>query len=101
MLDIIPIIPDRPEKIKEPYSLALSKIIRNNEHKLLNSYVKYEGNTVRIELTLKNDSELSEQLQEIIRQQYIQDQGISLEAMDFIEELRNRRESDLNDRPNF
>ena len=62
-LDIVPIIPDEPSIRREPYNLALTKLIRDNEHKIFSSSVKYQGSTIRIELVLKSDGELVDTLQ--------------------------------------
>ena len=65
ILDISPIIPDLPDKIREPYNLALTKFLRANDHKIISSYVKYYGSSVTIELSLKCDTEMNEILQSL------------------------------------
>lgn len=65
ILDISPIIPDLPDKIREPYTQALTKLLRANDHKIISFYVKYSGSTIGIELSLKSDPELVENLQSI------------------------------------
>ncbi|HLD91314.1 MAG TPA: hypothetical protein VI911_09915 [Patescibacteria group bacterium] len=64
-LDIVPIIPDLPYKIREPYNTALTKILRNNDHKILGSSVRYHGSSIRVEIDLKSDKEIVDKLHEI------------------------------------
>ena len=62
-LDIVPIIPDEPKVRREPYNLALTKLIRDNEHKIISSYVRYQGSSIHIEIELKSDGEIVDILQ--------------------------------------
>ena len=64
-LDVVPIIPDEPMIRKEPYSLALTKLLRANDHKIIGSYVKYEGSIIRIEIDLQSDREIVDKLQDM------------------------------------
>jgi hypothetical protein len=64
-MDIFPIIPDEPVCIREPYNLALAKIIRDNEYNILDADIKAQGSSIKIELYLKHSVELFDKLQEI------------------------------------
>jgi uncharacterized membrane-anchored protein YjiN (DUF445 family) len=62
-MDILPIIPDQPSIIKEPYSIALTKLLRANDHKIIGSYVRFQGNSIRVEIDLQSDKDMVEKLQ--------------------------------------
>lgn len=94
-LDVSPIIPDEPRVRKEPYNLALSKLIRANDHKIIGSFVKYEGSVIRIELTIQSDKDIVDTLQSMkdleIKEPTITRDKLAKDAEDFIDILRSTR----------
>lgn len=64
-LDICPIIPDESNNRKEPYNQALTKLLRANDHKIIDSYVKFNGSSAYIEIVIKCDQELMDRFQEM------------------------------------
>ena len=76
-MDIIPIILDEPEDLKECYEVALSKIIRQNDYNIIDSKVTYHESAIKIELYIKSSKELIEKFQDI-------------------RELRTNNQSDIN-----
>lgn len=98
-MDIVPIIPDVEPKVRrEPYNLALSKIIRANDHKIISTSIKYIGSTVHIELNLQCDKELAEKLDNIKDTKTKEEQNISdiLESSTkFLERIRRQEGENL------
>lgn len=97
-MDLVPIIPDEPSIRREEYSVALTKLIRANDHKIIDTYLRFDANSVHIEIDLKNDKELSDQIlaiQELkIKENNIRMNGIDdntwRSAQEFIERMRER-----------
>jgi hypothetical protein len=96
-LDLSPVIPDELGVIRESYNLALTKLIRSNEHNIIRTSVNYHGSTIRIEVDIKSDQVIVDKLQSIKDLETKETISDSIhehalkEAQSFIERIRNER----------
>lgn len=95
-MDLVPIIPDEPSSRRETYNQALTKLLRANDHKIISSYVRYEGSSAHIEIDIQCDKDLSEKFLEIKDleiKDYRYKKGTEKDswdlAQDFIDHLRS------------
>jgi uncharacterized membrane-anchored protein YjiN (DUF445 family) len=96
-MDLVPIIPDEPKIRREPYNQALTKLLRANDHKIISSYVRFDGGGAHIEIDIQCDKELTEKLQ-AMKELEIKEDPIYKDikevawdsAEEFIEHLKSR-----------